>query len=385
MYNLKNSLQHLFIICQSLAACSVLILGTAAQAESSRTFKQAYQDYQSAVLNQYPIQTARYAQEAYDLAKAKLPKDSPTLSNLSLNLGRALTRVRDPKSVRVLDRTLRQFERRHGKQAPELIDPLMALGNAERMERVKSDGENRYRRALQIAEKHFGADDDLIIQLNMDIGGFILDQGSRDSREYLRNAQRLAEAKYPPLSEQLIKPTFWMGKYHLSNQAYDVAQAHFEAVVKTFDKLDNGTNAPLALTNRAFLVEALEQQGKTREATRHCRIIGAARPWQENKQQEPIYAKAVEYPQAARYRDQAGYVILEYSVNQDGYVADPRIVELEGPEMFSDSVLAAFSEWRFAPRTVAGKAVRTDGLRHRITFEIDYGHVKGGSTLNRFD
>ena len=360
------------------------VLATTVHAEA--TFKEAYQAYQDAVAKgQFRI-AARHAETAYELGEKRFEANSPTLAALSLNHGNALLAVRSLEAERVLDRTLRMYERIHGKKAAELIDPLISLGHAENHLGSRSFKRGRYDRALEIAEDAFGEQDDIVIRLNLDVGSRLTQQGYREGRSYLRTAVNMTEEKHGLDKEAAIQPLFWMGKYHLANKSYKRAEGHFTNVAAIFDSIEGGNKVELALTNRAFLVEALESQGKSEEATQHCRLIGQARAWQPNQEQTPIYQRMPKFPRTAVMRGIEGRVVLEYAVSPDGFVVDPEIIEVEGTNVFSEYTLAAFREWRFAPKVVGGNPVKSERLRRAITYEIVKNqNVSRGSTLSRFD
>ena len=359
---------------------------SASPALAQTNFNEAYKAYQEAVAKGHFRLAARHAKKAYELGEQRFDADNPTLAALSLNLGNAMLAYSDMESERVLDRTLRMYERIYGRKAAELIDPLISLGHAEN--RLGSRGpfkRGRYDRAIKIAQDAFGPQDDIVIQINLDIGSRLSQRGFRESRTYLSTALDLTEAKYGLDVEQAIMPLFWMGKYHLANKSYRKAEQHFTNVADLFDAVEGGNKIEMAVTNRAFLVDALESQGKSDEATRHCRLIGQARAWNPNQEQKPIYQRVPNFPRAAMYRGQEGRVIVEFAVSPDGFVVEPEVVEVEGNEIFVKHTLDAFKAWRFAPKVVDGEPVKSERVRHGISFELAESGIKRGSTLSRFD
>ena len=63
------------------------------------------------------------------------------------------------------------------------------------------------------------------------------------------------------------------------------------------------------------------------------------------------------YPQRALRARIEGRVVVELTIEADGTVSDPRIVEADPPGMFERAVLRTVRSWNFAPKMVNGKAV----------------------------
>jgi protein TonB len=53
-----------------------------------------------------------------------------------------------------------------------------------------------------------------------------------------------------------------------------------------------------------------------------------------------------------------GSVLVHFTVNERGEVADVKIIRAEPAGIFEESVLSCVSAWRFKRPTVKGKAVR---------------------------
>ena len=104
--------------------------------------------------------------------------------------------------------------------------------------------------------------------------------------------------------------------------------------------------------------------------TKHCRAIGAAKAFDANQEQRPLFRKAPEYPLQARRAGKEGEVVLRYTLDDQGFVEDPAVLDVKGGNIFSRAAIKALKQWRFAPRFIDGKPVATPELKHRITFEL---------------
>ena len=77
------------------------------------------------------------------------------------------------------------------------------------------------------------------------------------------------------------------------------------------------------------------------------------------------------YPTRALERGIEGYVLLEFTVTEAGIAIDRTVVESDPTGIFDRAALVALSEFKYQPRVVDGEPVRTEGVRHRIDFEIE--------------
>ena len=84
----------------------------------------------------------------------------------------------------------------------------------------------------------------------------------------------------------------------------------------------------------------------------------------------PIVKVSPVYPPAAVRRRQEGYVLVEFTVTETGFVADVLVVDAEPPEVFDSAALAAVSRYKYKPRVENGVAVASPGIRNRIIFAL---------------
>lgn len=83
----------------------------------------------------------------------------------------------------------------------------------------------------------------------------------------------------------------------------------------------------------------------------------------------PIIEVRPEYPEKARYRHIEGHVLVEFTVNEQGRVEDPVVIESEPPKVFDRAVLAAARRARFQPKKENGRAIAVR-VRQRLNFHL---------------
>lgn len=84
----------------------------------------------------------------------------------------------------------------------------------------------------------------------------------------------------------------------------------------------------------------------------------------------PIVRIEPQYPREALVEGISGYVVVEFTIQADGSVADPKIVDSQPRRVFDRSAIRAIYKWKFKPRVVDGKAVVRRGST-RLDFELD--------------
>ncbi len=85
----------------------------------------------------------------------------------------------------------------------------------------------------------------------------------------------------------------------------------------------------------------------------------------------PLVKVSPAYPPRALARGIEGWVMLEYTITEQGTVKDIRVVDSKpNNKIFHHSALEAAARWKYKPRIIAGKPVVVHGVKHKVTFRI---------------
>ena len=98
--------------------------------------------------------------------------------------------------------------------------------------------------------------------------------------------------------------------------------------------------------------------------------IGATRYVQDGEYL-PIRKAHPKYPPRALQRGIEGYVILVFTVTEQGKVVDPVVEKAEPPGIFDRAAIQAALQFKYRPKVVDGVAIRVEGVKHKITFELE--------------
>lgn len=83
----------------------------------------------------------------------------------------------------------------------------------------------------------------------------------------------------------------------------------------------------------------------------------------------PLVRVPPRYPRQAARRQVEGFVKVEFTIAQDGSVQDPIVIDSAPSQVFDTAALQAIRQWKFKPRTRAGKPVASRASQ-RIDFAL---------------
>ncbi|WP_417464371.1 energy transducer TonB [Kordiimonas sp.] len=84
----------------------------------------------------------------------------------------------------------------------------------------------------------------------------------------------------------------------------------------------------------------------------------------------PLVRVQPQYPRRALERGIEGSVVVEFTVTEDGTVADAHVIEATPEGYFERAALTAISKFKYKPTVVDGKAYASKGVRFRMAFEL---------------
>ncbi len=110
---------------------------------------------------------------------------------------------------------------------------------------------------------------------------------------------------------------------------------------------------------------AQHQADQARQAAERARQQAAA----DSRQYLPLSKEAPDYPQRALDKNIEGDCSVEYTVNPQGKVENPRVLDGCHP-LFMRPSLAAANTFRYQPRLVGGRAVAVPAVRNTFHYRI---------------
>lgn len=351
----------------AFATCLSLMVAHLAVADAQTEFSESFKAYREAMAaSEYP-KAVEHAEKARQLGEEVHPDDAKLRATLALNHGFALSKAySSTQAYETLKEARELVSQAFGRDSQLLVQvETLLLNNAP-------DGSARRHltELLKAARQHYAEDSDLMAGLKL-MGG---SQVWWDPRA--KGLLEDAAATYAQLGQPVrqAQAQFWIGKIQFGGDKFRDAAKTMTQVVELLP-----AEHPTALMARANLVEAYEEIGESDRATEHCLAIGRTVPWNGTAEYQPLFKRPPIYPRSALVRRVEGYVLVEFTVDDMGFVRDPSILESgagrtpAGGAYAGDleaAAVEAVKKFRYAPKYVDGEPVAVDGVRNRIVFQL---------------
>ncbi|WP_075294554.1 energy transducer TonB [Pseudomonas fluorescens] len=132
-------------------------------------------------------------------------------------------------------------------------------------------------------------------------------------------------------------------------------------------KLEQQQRMATEQRNRALEQQRLSQARAASEKAQAA--VPAPTPAFDSRQYQPLSKAAPDYPERALDKNIEGDCSVEYTVNTQGHVENPKVLEGCHP-LFIRPSLAAANTFRYQPRIVDGKAVAVPAVRNTFHYRI---------------
>ena len=343
-----------------LMGLSLSVLSTMSFAEQASNaqavFNDAYQNYLNAVKTKENMQQA--AEQAYTLGKAVYGDNSDNTANLAINYAKSINGYGKKwieKRFSLYQQAYTILVNNHGNQSLETVDSLVGMANF-----APSAQKADYYLEQVIAIANTENKPKFLADMKLEAATILANKFSyekyREAKNYLEEADEYYQANLPKNSVEQIKADFLMASFAEGRKRYDQAIERLNRVVKVFDE-NLSYDHSAELTAHSRLIGLYEKKGKSDEATKHCIAIAKMVPWKESQEQTPLYRVEPKYPKNKARFSKDGSVVMEFQVDESGFVKNPQVLSSEGGLAFEKSAVEALAQWRYAPKFEHGKAV----------------------------
>lgn len=295
----------------------------------------------------YPKQTRRY--------------DAVSHAQLLVNLAGVRHKADgEADALTEIDKGAEAITRAAGAKSPVLIgvwqEAASIAGRGTRRAGTYSD------RALALAEQALGPDDPRTIELLLDV---VYDRQSSEPSAWALH--KLADARTRALkagegSKILTQVDLQTAKFHLEREKTPQAIDAYRSLI---DRLEQRTDRE----QEVFLEVAYAQLEYAYELRAETKLAKAIRERRLERLRgndsalRPTLRKPPQYPRAAARDGTQGFVLFELAINPDGTVADAKVIESKPYGVFEDVARQAVLQWKYRPKIVGGKAVRSVGTQ----------------------
>lgn len=343
-----------------LMGLSLSVLSTMSFAEQASNaqavFNDAYQNYLNAIKTKENMQQA--AEQAYTLGKAVYGDNSDNTANLAINYAKSINGYGKKwieKRFSLYQQAYTISVNNHGNKSLETVDSLVGMANF-----APSAQKADYYLEQVIAIANTENKPKFLADMKLEAATILANKFSyekyREAKNYLEEADEYYQANLPKNSVEQIKADFLMASFAEGRKRYDQAIERLNRVVKVFDE-NLSYDHSAELTAHSRLIGLYEKKGKSDEATKHCIAIAKMVPWKESQEQTPLYRVNPKYPKNKARFSKDGSVVMEFQVDESGFVKNPQVISSEGGVAFEKSAVEALAQWRYAPKFEHGKAV----------------------------
>jgi len=331
-----------------------------------------YKSYRASLKEGKNEVALKFAEQMYALTPGAFGKISKTHATATFNLAQINDFLKNHKAAA-------ELYRQHIDILDELKVPkdkryLAKLGllSASYMKIKKIDEAITYgRKAVELA-KDLKLPDEILAVYELKLGTYYYlsyDKG-RIARQYIDEAVNLFSSVYGADNTRTALAIFWQAKLDMGLKKDRRAAAEFEHVLKIYNKeLKAGDDR--ILQSHIFLVNVYARLGEKDKSTQHCIAVATERLADFNRDLDPLYKIAPTYPDWAQMAGMSGYIIAEFTVDEFGQVRDIKTIGGKNIKTFEKSAYKALSQFRYAPTIRDGKRVRTEGVKHKITFKME--------------
>ena len=367
----------------------VLICSSYAAADNNdvRALNQAWRDYVAAQEQSNPQLQLDAAKRALEAGKRALKRTDDALLSLHINYANSLYAMQRTDDARdAYEDALKLIDEVRGKDAIEALDVLPNYADTLAAFRSPARQLKAYRRALAIVKREVG--DDSMQYANLAFRAAVSTyemSKSTNGWKLMLEARDIFEATIGEHDITTGLANFHLGKFQLSRGNEKKSIEFLLQALPSFEGAESGEPGVIyEMHTRAMLVEVYETLNMSDEATEHCVAVGELSPQRETSDYQPLFRMTPRYPQLMRAARREGSVVFEFTIDEDGFVRDPKIIErAEGRKIYrTDSVhrfdredmnfdaaaLEALERFRYAPRVVDGKPVPVSGVKTRISF-----------------
>jgi TonB family protein len=276
----------------------------------------------------------------------------------------------------MLTAVLETLEGAFGEGSQELFQTLMGLGAAGRGIYTGSGAQREYyRRAYDIAKSLDESDSETLADLDLYIGRQLARPADAEyAMRYLRRAvdtfERLHGAQHPKFASAAYEYARALATEGDTGQA----RIHVENAID-FYSTDPMYVTSLIEARRLLMAIYLDRKNEKRFTEQLSEIGRLSEGFATPDEQLPVLKYTPVYPSRAASAGAEGYVVVEFTVDDEGRTQDVVVIESYSEhgkgEWFHDSAITAARQFRYIPRYENGLPVSVSKVRNKLTYVLE--------------
>ncbi|HUF74531.1 MAG TPA: TonB family protein [Gammaproteobacteria bacterium] len=313
---------------------------------------------------------------ALSMHRAVLPDEHIAYARLQSHGGELLASVWNgtDEARRMLEDALNTLEEEYGADSPELFPTLLALAtNAPASEAPGRRQLALFERTVEIARTTDSDEDvaDLELEIAYRLGRQF--RGYEDAMPYARSALGVYERLFGADHPKTALATLTLGQAFVATGDSEQGESTVAKATQFYEgKPEYASNLIRA---RQLLMSVYAARGDEERYTEQLMEVGRLSEGLPTPVEYlPIVKAAPVYPVEAARCGADGYVMVQYTVDEQGQVRDPVVVQSDntcgGVGVFDQAAITSTLKYRYLPRFENGVAVSVPGVTTRIIFEI---------------
>jgi TonB family protein len=339
------------------------------EADDIAEFKNAYARYKELSAAHKWHESLPYSKIAYEIGMKFSSENHKTVSMLAYNHAFNLARVYQyHEAYPVMMESMEHAKKAYGEEALELIQIYLDLGKIAASIINNDEYEKYFEKALSTAEKIYGKDTVEAAKIGLSIAeSNIVNQGYELKKRYSEYSYKIFKDKLGDSHKHTADALYNLGVLYFSNGNNESAEKYFLEALNIIDNPDSPDTEKEMLT-RYYLVQIYEYRGESGKAEHHLIAIERFKPENSTQEYIPIYKYMPTYPVKAIRTGKEGYVVVEFDIDEKGFVVNPRVIE-KNHSVFVKPALEAVKKCRYLPGFVDGKPVVSKSVRNIIVFQ----------------
>ena len=344
--------------------------GSAVASDDMAEFERAWGAYNTLSQQRRYADAIKPAKTVIRLARKIEPDNAKLHADLTFNLGVTyLNNYDQEKALIIFGRASSLYEAASGPRSLEVAKVHMAVGDIF-VRQIDDKAKREYFKALEIYEHVFGKNHPRTADAHRRLGNFhLVKHDGRQAGQSFNKAVAITRAARPEFESEYAHAMFSLGRYQLSTRRTKLAIKSLNESLGILRAIE--PDSDVIPTILAFLVVAYERRGDDELSTALLQELARLEPEQNTREPEPIFRSVQEYPFSARVSCKDGMVEVEFTVDREGRVKDPKITKAKPKGTFNKAALEALEKFRYKPRIMNGEFVDAPGQTIRMVWQME--------------
>lgn len=356
-----------FVICESVDLSS--------NQNDLQEFKKSQKCYSSSVAKEDWQVALLCAKISLEVGKDIFDSGDKKITAVTHNYGLMLAKNKSyKKAVDTLKKARKLYRKNYGKNSE--LEGWLLLDMAETQIYLNSSrAAKNYKKALEILSplESFTKFHMAKISLDASIKLSGLTNLNKKSSKIALELSYIAHNFFYEIHDYENKNTalsaFVIGKLYYLRGDNKLAQEFLEMSLLNYD---------VGKYAHAILVDIHTNNGDIQLAKKHQIALGKVFPSQnETSKYKPIFVKNPSYPKRAMERKRGGYAIVSFTINKNGGVDDPTLLEENPRNMgFGREALKVADQLKFLPQIKNGEVISVPNVTYKYTFIMQNESVR---------